>query len=265
MLLALDVGNTNVTIGVFDGPDLRASWRIGTDVERLTDEYAVTLLGLLQTRGIDRGGIRHAVMASVVPDLAPVFEQLCEAYFKVEPLVVGTGTRTGVRILYDNPREVGADRIVDVVAAMHLYGPPPLIIVDFGTATVFDAVSAEGDYLGGAIAPGIGIASEALFERAAKLYRVELERPKSAIGKNTVGAIQAGTLFGYVGLIEGMVARFKHELGGSARVIATGGWASRLGRETSVFDAVDENLTLTGLRLIHEMHARSGRESHAAG
>ena len=195
-------------------------------------------------------------MASVVPDLAPVFEQLCRRYFHVDPLVVNTGTRTGVRIVYDNPREVGADRIVDVVAALHDYGPPPLIIVDFGTATVFDAVSAEGDYLGGAIAPGIGIASEALFERAAKLYRVELERPKTAIGKNTVAAIQSGTLFGYVGLIEGMVARFKNELGGSARVIATGGWAERLAKETNVFDAVDANLTLTGLRLIHEMNTR---------
>lgn len=256
MLLALDVGNTNVTIGIFDGPDVRATWRIATDLERLPDEYAVTILGLLRTEQIEPDAIAEAIMASVVPDLAPVFEQLCRRYFRVDPLVVDTGTRTGVRIVYDNPREVGADRIVDVVAALQLYGPPPLIIVDFGTATVFDAVSAEGVYLGGAIAPGIGIASEALFERAAKLYRVELERPKSAIGKNTVAAIQSGTLFGYVGLIEGMVARFKKELGGRARVIATGGWADRLARETNVFDAVDQNLTLTGLRLIYEMNAR---------
>jgi type III pantothenate kinase len=259
LLLALDVGNTNVTVGVFDGPDIRATWRIGTNVERLADEYAVTILGLLATAGIDRNDIDEAIMASVVPDLAPVFEQFCVRYFDVEPLVVGTGTRTGIRVLYDNPREVGADRIVDVVAALQLYGPPPLVIVDFGTATVFDAVSAEGDYLGGAIAPGIGIASEALFERAAKLYRVELERPKSAIGKNTVAAIQSGTLYGYVGLIEGMVARFKRELGGRARVVATGGWANRLAKETTVFDAVDENLTLTGLRLLHEMNARAVR------
>ena len=256
MLLALDVGNTNVTIGIFDGDQIRASWRMATDLERLPDEYAVTILGLLRTEDIEPREINQAIMASVVPDLAPVFEQLCRRYFSVEPLVVDTGTRTGVRIVYDNPREVGADRIVDVVAALHLYGPPPLIIVDFGTATVFDAVSSEGVYLGGAIAPGIGIASEALFERAAKLYRVELERPKTAIGKNTVAAIQSGTLYGYVGLIEGMVARFKKELGGQARVIATGGWAGRLARETNVFDAVDENLTLTGLRLIYEMNVR---------
>ena len=260
MLLALDIGNTNVTIGVFEHGEMRATWRMATDKERLADEYAVMMLGLLGTEKIALDAIDQAVMASVVPDLAPVFEQLCRRYFGVDPLVVGTGTRTGVRILYDNPREVGADRIVDVVAALHLYGPPPLIIVDLGTGTVFDAVSAEGDYLGGAIAPGIGIASEALFERAAKLYRVELERPKAAIGKNTVTAIQSGTLFGYVGLIEGMVARFKKELGGSARVIATGGWAHRLAKETNVFDAVDENLTLTGLRLIFETHQRLGRD-----
>ena len=256
MLLALDIGNTNVTIGIFDGGAIRATWRIATDVARLPDEYAVTLIGLLRTEDIAIDAIQQAVMASVVPDLAPVFEQLCRRYFHVEPLVVSTGTRTGVRIVYDNPREVGADRIVDVVAALHEYGPPPLIIVDFGTATVFDAVSAEGDYLGDAIAPGIGISSEALFERAAKLYRVELERPKTAIGKNTVAAIQSGTLYGYVGLIEGMVVRFKKELGGTARVIATGGWAERLSKETHMFDVVDENLTLTGLRLIHEMNTR---------
>lgn len=265
MLLALDVGNTNITIGIFDGAELRASWRIATDLERLADEYAVMLLGLLRTEDIAEGEITQAVMASVVPDLAPIFEQLCKRYFGIEPLVVGTGTRTGVRIVYDNPRDVGADRIVDVVAALELYGPPPLIIVDFGTATVFDAVSDEGVYLGGAIAPGIGIASEALFERAAKLYRVELERPRAAIGKNTVAAIQSGTLYGYVGLLEGMVARFQKELGGNARVIATGGWATLLAKETHVFDAVDPDLTLTGLRLIHETHQRGGHPAHAAG
>jgi type III pantothenate kinase len=260
MLLALDVGNTNITIGVFDGDEIRATFRIATDLERLADEYAVTILGLLATRELAPAAIDDAIMASVVPDLAPVFEQLCDRYFGVHALLVDTGTKTGVRVVYDNPRDVGADRIVDVVAALHLYGPPPLVIVDFGTATVFDAVSAEGHYLGGAIAPGIGIASEALFERAAKLYRVELERPKTAIGKNTVAAIQSGTLFGYVGLIEGMVARFKRELGGAARVVATGGWAHRLARETNIFDAVDQNLTLTGLRLIHDLNARGGRE-----
>ena len=194
MLAAFDIGNTNVTIGVFEGEEVRATWRLATDLQRMSDEYAVTVLGLLSNAGIATSDIDAAIMASVVPDLIPTFERLVRTYFKIEPVVVSTGTRTGVRVLYENPRDVGTDRIVDVVAAMHLYGPPPMIIVDFGTATVFDAVSAEGDYLGGALAPGIGIASEALFERAAKLHRVELERPKSAIGKNTVSAIQSGTL-----------------------------------------------------------------------
>jgi type III pantothenate kinase len=251
MLLALDVGNTNITVGAFDGEKLQARWRIAADVERLADEYAVTVLALLAAEGISAGDIAEAVLCSSVPDLSPVFEDLCRRYFCAPPLIVGPGTRTGVRILYE-PRELGADRVVDVVAATKLHGPPPIIIVDLGTATVFDAVSAEGDYLGGAIAPGIGIASEALYERAAKLYRVELERPRAAIGKNSVGAIQSGILFGYVALVEGMVARFKQEMGGQPRVIATGGWAELIARETAVVDVVDVDLTLVGLRLIHE-------------
>jgi type III pantothenate kinase len=256
MLLTLDVGNTNVTVGVFDGARTVATWRFATDHERLADEYAVMLLGLLGTEQIERTDVTGAVMACVVPELLPVFERLCNRYFKTEPLIIGTGTRTGVRILYDNPREVGADRIVDVVAGVHEYGPPPLIIVDVGTATVFDAVSAEGDYLGGAIAPGMGLAYEALIGRAAKLYRVELEAPKTVIGKNTAGAIQSGTVLGYVGLVESMVARFKKELGGSARVIGTGGWSQLIAGETDVFDVVDIDLTLKGLRLLYDMNAR---------
>lgn len=256
MLLTLDVGNTNVTVGIFDGEHARATWRVATDHERLADEYAVTLLGLLRAEDIAPADVTGAVMACVVPELSTVFEQLCKRYFKTDPLVIGTGTRTGVRILYDNPREVGADRIVDVVAAVHDYGPPPLIIVDVGTATVFDAVSAEGDYMGGAIAPGIGLAYEALIGRAAKLYRVELERPKTVIGKNTAGAIQSGTLLGYVGLIESMVARFQKELGGRAKVIGTGGWSQLISTETHVFDVVDIDLTLKGLRLLYDMNTR---------
>lgn len=252
MLLALDIGNTNTTIGVFRGEVLQATWRIATNVARLADEYATTILCLLDAEGIERRDVKEAVLASVVPDLVSVFQQFCQRYFEVSPLVIGTGTRTGVSILYDSPRDVGADRVADAVAAIKLYGPPPLILVDLGTATVFDAVSAEGDYLGGAIAPGIGIASEALYERAAKLYPVELQRPLSAVGKNTVSAIQSGILFGFVGLIEGMVARFKKELGADTRVIATGGWAEVVARETAVIDVVDLNLTLTGLRLIYE-------------
>lgn len=252
MLLVIDVGNTTITIGLFKGDELRATWRIATDHQRLADEYAVILMGLLNVRGIKVEEVDDAALVSVVPDLVPVFETLFQEHLKVSPLVVGTGTRTGVRILYDSPRDVGADRIADVVAAVQRYGPPPLIIVDLGTALVFDAVSKDGDYLGGALAPGIHIAAEALTNRAAKLYPVELTRPPSAIGKNTVSALQSGLLFGYVGLIEGMVARFKEELGGAATVIGTGGWAEMIARETNVFDEVDPDLTLHGVRLIYE-------------
>ncbi len=254
MLLALDVGNTTITIGLFDGDRLRTTWRIATDHKRLADEYAVILLGLLNVEDVQPSAITDAALVSVVPDLEPVFEAFCQRRLHVKPLVVGAGTRTGVRILYDSPRDVGSDRIADVVAACKLYGPPPLIIVDLGTGLVFDAVSADGDYQGGAIAPGLGIAAEALYERAAKLYPVELTRPAAAIGKNTVHAIQSGLLFGYVGLIEGMVARFKKELGGSARVIGTGGWSELFSRETDAFDVVDPDLTLHGLRLIYELN-----------
>jgi type III pantothenate kinase len=252
MLLAIDVGNTTITIGLFDGERLRATWRVATERRRLVDEYALSLLGLLNVEGVDVTEIRHASLASVVPDLVPVFEALCRQHLGVEPLVVGTGTRTGIRILYDSPRDVGTDRVADVVGAVNLYGPPPLIVVDLGTALVFDAISEEGDYLGGALAPGIHIAAEALADRAAKLYPVELTRPASAIGKNTVSALQSGLLFGYVGLIEGMVERFRQELGGGARVVATGGWAELIARETAVIDVVDPDLTLHGLRLIYE-------------
>ncbi len=253
MLLTLDVGNTNVTLGVYDGEVLRATWRLATDIEKLTDEYGVLVLSLLQHEGLSPADVTEAVIACVVPDLEPRFDQLCKRYFQVDPLHVTAGIRTGLRIVYDSPREVGADRVADAVAAIHKYGPP-LIVVDLGTATVFDAINAEGDYLGGAIAPGLGIASEALFRRAAKLYRVELVRPKTAIGRNTITAIQSGILFGYVGLIEGIVARMKEELGGNATVIGTGGYAEIIGSETTVIDHVHPELTLEGLRLIHELN-----------
>ncbi|MCH8201122.1 MAG: type III pantothenate kinase [Chloroflexi bacterium] len=253
MLLTLDVGNTNITLGIFDGEDLIATWRIATDVERLPDEYAVIILSLLQHESVAADAVDEAIMAVVVPDLEPVFDAVVQRCFNISPLHVTTGVRTGLRIVYDSPRDVGADRVADAVAAIKLYGPP-LVIVDLGTATVFDAINGDGDYLGGAIAPGLGIASEALFRRAAKLSRVELHRPETAIGRNTVGAIQSGILFGYVGLVEGIVARIKEELGGSATVIGTGGWAEIIARETDAIDKVDTQLTLTGLRLIHEMN-----------
>ena len=256
MLLAVDIGNTNVHVGVFAGADLQATWRLGTDVERVTDEYAILLLGLLQTSGIAATDVRECVLGSTVPLLTQVFQDLVRRYFDAPALIVGSGVRTGIRILYNTPPDVGADRIIDAVAAIRMHGPPPLIVVDCGTATVFDAISKEGDYLGGAIAPGIGLSAETLFARASRLYRVELVKPSAgtAIGKNTVHALQAGIMFGYVGLVEGIVARFKRELGGAARVIGTGGWAGVIARETTVIDLVDPNLTLHGLRIIHEVN-----------
>jgi type III pantothenate kinase len=254
VLLAVDVGNTNVTLGVFENGALRATWRFSTDVGKLADEYGVLMTSLVAHEGIDIAEIDHAVMGSVVPDLDPVFEKVCVRYFDVRPLVLATGVRTGLRIVYDTPRDVGVDRVADAVAAVHLYGPPPMVIVDLGTGTVFDGISKEGDYVGGAIAPGLGIAMEALFQRAAKLHRVELTRPKSAIGGNTVAAIQSGIVFGYVGLVEGIVGRFKEELGPGTKVIGTGGYADLIARETNVIDTVNVDLTLEGLRIIYEMN-----------
>jgi len=253
MLLAIDIGNTNIACGIFKGETLRATWNISTGINKTADEYAVLLLNLLQREGLALSDIHHAVIACVVPPLQSTFEELNLRYFGISPLVVGPGVKTGVRICTDNPREVGADRIVNAAAAHRLYGGP-LIVIDFGTATTFDAISKEGDYLGGAIAPGISIATEALFERASKLPRVELIPPEHAIGKDTVATMQSGIIFGYVGLIEVLVTRVRRELGGKAYVVATGGFAEVIGRETRVIDTVNLHLTLIGLRLIHEMN-----------
>ena len=254
MLLAIDIGNTTVTLGVFQGENLRATWRFATDVGRFADEYGVLMLNLLDHEGISDDEIDEAVMACVVPDLEPIFQNICARYFNVKALVVSAGIKTGLRILYDSPRDVGADRVADAVAAIHRYGAP-LIVVDLGTATVFDAISKDGDYLGGALAPGLGIASEALFQRAARLYRVELSRPADAIGRNTIAAMQSGILFGYVGLVEGVVTRMKEELDEGVTVIGTGGFAQTIADETDVIDKVDADLTLDGLRLIHELNS----------
>ncbi len=253
MLLALDVGNTSIHIGLFSGEKLAGTWRLGVEAERFPDEYGVLVRSLLQSNGFSPADVDACIIGCDVPPLIPTFQDVSRKYFSIEPLVVGHGLKTGIRIQYDNPKQLGADRIIDAVAATHLYGKPA-IVVDFGTGTVFDAVNADGDYLGGAIAPGIGIASEALFSRAAMLYRVQLERPPAAIGKNTIHAMQSGILFGYVGLVEGVVARFKQELGGNPTVIATGGWAHAIAAETKCIDVVDSDLTLTGLRLIYEMN-----------
>ena len=253
MLLAIDIGNTNITFGLYEGDTLGPRWRIRTIHDRMPDEYGILLDHLFRHRGYLPEQVTGIAIASVVPPLTPVFEQACRDYVGQEPLVVDASVQTGVHIRYDNPREVGADRVVDAAAVRALYGVPACV-VDFGTATTFDAVSAAGDYLGGAIAPGVGISAQALFERTAKLPRVELTRPPSAIGRNTVHSMQSGLLFGYVGLVEGMVARFKAELGPETRIVATGGLAGMIARETDVIDVVDPWLTLHGLRIIYELN-----------
>ncbi len=253
MLLAVDIGNTSITFGVFEGEQLRATWRMATGVNQMTDEYAVLLINLLHHRGIDTSDIKEIVLCSVVPPLTTTFTDLSQRYFHTTPLVVGAGVKTGVRIRMDNPREVGADRIADAAAAHHLYGGP-VIIIDLGTATVFGIVSKEGDYIGGIIATGIATAAEALFARTAQLPRVELSHPKRVIGTNTVTAIQSGIVYGYASLVEGMLARIQQELGEKAKVVATGGYAELIARETAVIDEVNPDLTLVGLRLIYLMN-----------
>ena len=253
MLLAVDIGNTDITLGVFEGEELHATWHMATGIHRMADEYAALLLNLLHHQGLDASDIKAIALCSVVPPLISTFDELFQRYFHLSPLVVGAGVKTGVRIRMDNPREVGADRIVNAAAAHHLYGGP-VIITDLGTATTFDTVSKEGDYLGGAIAPGIMTAAEALFTQAAMLPRVELTRPKHAIGTSTIAAMQSGIIFGYVGLIEGIVARIQQELGEKAKVVATGGMAELIARETRVIDVVNPDLTLIGLRLIYLMN-----------
>ena len=253
MLLAIDIGNTDTTLGVFEDVKLRATWHIATNIHRMADEYAALLLNLLRHQNLDTPDITAVAMCSVVPPLITTYEDLFQRYFHLSPLVVGAGVKTGVSIRIDNPREVGADRIVNAAAAHHLYDGP-IIVTDLGTATTFDIVSREGCYQGGVIAPGINTAAETLFMKAAMLPRVELTHPKHTIGTSTVTAMQSGIIFGYVALIEGMIARIQQELGEKARVVATGGWSTLMAKETAVFDVVNPNLTLIGLRLIYLMN-----------
>ena len=253
MLLAIDIGNTNIKIGIFDGDESRATWNIATGIHRTADEYGGVLLNLMERKKVSPSKITGIALCSVVPPLVPAFVELCRKYLDCEPLVVEAGVKTGMRIRLDNPREVGSDRVVDAVAAQHLYGKP-LIIVDLGTATTFSVVSQEGDYLGGAIAPGIVIATEALYTRTAALPRIRLSRPEQAIGRSTVAAMQSGIIFGHVGLIEGMIRRIEQELGNKAKVIATGGQAYFLAQEIPIIEIVNPDLTLIGLRLIYEMN-----------
>ena len=253
MLLTIDIGNTNLTLGLYRDQEILAHWRLATAHERMPDEYGLQFVGLLANSGYGPADLTGICMASVVPPLTGKIGEACLQYLNQQPLVVDTGVKTGVRIRYEDPRAVGADRIVDAAAVQHLYGGPACV-VDFGTGTTFDAINREGDYLGGAIAPGIGIAADALFQRAAKLPRVDLQRPPAAIGRNTVHALQSGLLFGYVGLVEGMVARFRKELGADMKVIATGGLADIVSRETQEIDIIAPWLTLDGLRLIWELN-----------
>ncbi len=253
MLLTIDVGNTNITLGLYEGEVLGPRWRLATDHERMPDEYGLQFYGLLTHSGHSVPQVRGICLASVVPPLTSRIVEACRRYIHQDPLVVDAGVKTGVRIRYEDPRAVGADRIVDAAAVQRLYGGPACV-VDFGTATTFDAISADGDYLGGAIAPGIGIAAEALFLRTAKLLRVDLQRPPGPIGRNTVHSMQSGLLFGYVSLVEGMVVRFRSELGPGMKVIATGGLAEIIAQETEVFDIVAPWLTLDGLRILWEMN-----------
>lgn len=254
MLLTIDIGNTNITFGVYRADNtLLHHWRIKTDHGRLADEYGIMILGLMRHEGLKFDQIEGVVVSSVVPPLTQTFVEMVNRFMKLQPLVIGPEIKTGVTIRYDSPRDVGADRIVNAVAAFQLYGGPACI-VDFGTATTFDAISATGDYVGGAIAPGIGIAAEALASHTAKLPRIDLVRPPRAIGINTVFAMQSGLIFGYVGLIEGMVARFRVELGKNMYVIGTGGLASTIAKETEAIEIINPWLTLEGLRLVWEMN-----------
>lgn len=253
MLLAFDVGNTNITVGIFQGDKIKTTWRMATSIHRMPDEYATILLALLQHSKIPPSAVAQAVLCSVVPPLTTTFAEMCQQYFKLEPLVVEAGVKTGIRIAMDNPKEVGTDRVVNAAAARHLYGGW-LIVIDFGTATTFDIVSREGEYVGGSIAPGMAVAAEALFTRTAQLPRVELLRPKRAIGKSTIQAMQSGIIFGYVGLVEGLVSKIRAEIPEKARVVATGGLAALIAKETPIIEVVEPDLTLIGLRVIHDLN-----------
>lgn len=253
IVIGVVIGNTNVKIGAFQDGQIVRDWRLATDVHRMTDEYGLQMLGLLHHAGLHERQVQGVVIGSVVPPLTDTFERLSRRYLRRRALIMSKDVRASVPLRIDNPAEAGADRILNVLAAHRLYGGPA-IVVDFGTATVFDALSAQGEYLGGAIAPGVGIAAEALFTQTAQLPRIRLQVPRHAIGTSTVACMQSGIMLGYLGLVEGLTARIKGELGGAARVVATGGLSAIMAGQTTVFDVVEPRLTLHGLHLLWEEH-----------
>lgn len=255
MLFVIDVGNTNMVLGVYEGKTLKYHWRISSDRAKTDDEYGMLIQSLFADKGIRFSDIEGVIISSVVPPLMFPLEQMCHKYFNQKAMVIQPGLKTGLNIKTENPREVGADRIVNAVAAIHEYGPP-LIVVDFGTATTFCYIDEYGGYHGGAIAPGIGISTEALYSKAAKLPRIELEKPPSVVGRNTVHAMQSGIFYGFVGQVNEIVRRMKAEAKRVPKVVATGGLASLIGSEASEIDIVDPWLTLKGLRLIYEKNKK---------
>jgi type III pantothenate kinase len=253
MLLAVDIGNTNITLGVFDGKTLGKRLRFASNPAVTADEYGIAMLDSFRRAGVAVSNIQSVALGSVVPALTPLFAEACRNYLGRRPFVVDGTMETGLRSLYDNPRQLGVDRIVDAAAAYKLYGGPACVI-DFGTATTFDAVSPDGCYLGGAIAPGMGITADALFRRAAELPRVDYERPASVIGRNIQQSLQSGLVYGYIGLVEGMIARFRAELGPDMKVVATGGLADVIAKETAAIDIFAPWLMLDGLRIVYQMN-----------
>lgn len=254
MLLVIDVGNTNIVFGIYEDRELLYDWRISTEKNRTSDEYGLLVEQIVSRYGFNKMRIKDIIISSVVPPLMKTLSNMCTKYFDLEPMIVGPGLKTGMHIKYDNPKEVGADRIVNGIAAYEEYGGP-LIVVDFGTAITFDAINRQGDYLGGAITPGIKISSEALFFETSKLPKVEVERPEKVIGKNTVNSIQAGIFYGYVGMVDYIIEKMIEEMepiDKDVRVIATGGFAGLISKESRYIEKVDQMLTLSGLRIIYE-------------